>query len=119
MSVRKRTVLVIEDDALVARSLIRALTKHFEVLHAASLAAGMAAVRAGGFSALICDWDLGDGSGAAALILCAKLHPHVTRVVHSGRSYEDVAAQLPDGVLEVFVQKASGASAVIAALRDR
>lgn len=119
MTPRKSTVLLVEDDEMVARAVMRALAKHCEVVHAGSLSVALPRIAAGGFSAMICDWDLGDGKGAAALILCANLHPAATRIVYSGRSYDEIAKELPADVLQVFVQKPEVPGAIIRALGFR
>jgi HTH-type transcriptional regulator, bacterioopsin transcriptional activator and related proteins len=115
-STQRPTVLVVEDDDQLARALIRSLSTHCAVVRAPSLADGLERIDAGGFDALICDWDLGDGKGREALIRCAALHPHAKRIVYSGRSYDEIARELPASVLQIFVQKPAAPVAIVEAL---
>lgn len=63
MSARGR-ILVVDDDALVGRLLVRLLAAcGYDAIEARSLAAAHQALAAGGFAAIVCDNALGDGSG--------------------------------------------------------
>jgi DNA-binding response OmpR family regulator len=60
----RHRVLLVEDDAAVARGIVAYLEpKGFDVQHVATLAAARRALLAGEFAAVILDWMLPDGEG--------------------------------------------------------
>ncbi len=61
------TLVLIEDDDMISQALVRALASVFEVRRARNLREGLALIDEGGFAALLCDWNLGDGTGDVAL----------------------------------------------------
>ncbi|MBA3670527.1 MAG: response regulator [Gemmatimonadaceae bacterium] len=109
---KRPVVLIIEDDDSVARALARMLTRDFEVRRAKSLHEGIALIDRGDYSALLSDWDLGDGTGDVALARSAERHPDARRVLYTARMPEDA----PAGIADVILQKPSEREAIVAAL---
>jgi DNA-binding response OmpR family regulator len=105
-------VLIIEDDDSVARSLSRMLETDFELRRASSLHEGIALIDSGDYAALICDWDLGDGTGDVALARSAERFPKARRVLYTARLPEET----PVGIADVILQKPTAREAIIAAL---
>lgn len=104
---------MIEDDDSVARALARALGTEFEIRRASSLREGIALIDRGGYAAVICDWDLGDGTGDVALLRSAERHPDARRVLYTAR----LPTEAPAGIADVVLQKPKAAEAIIAALK--
>jgi HTH-type transcriptional regulator, bacterioopsin transcriptional activator and related proteins len=110
-------VLIIEDDDDIARGLMYLLGKHCDVERASSLRDGLRHIERGGYTALICDWDLGDGTGLAALRLSAALHPAARRIVYSGRFRDEIDDVLTAEVVDAILLKPCEPTEIITALR--
>ena len=79
-------LLLIEDEALLARNIIRALRRAgAEVRHAGSAAAARPALAAGGFDLVIADISLGDGDGLDLLGEAASLLRDTPVIVMTGQ----------------------------------
>jgi DNA-binding response OmpR family regulator len=109
---KRPTVLIIEDDELLSRSLARLLAAVFDVRRARNLQEGLALIDEGDYAALLCDWDLGDGTGDTALARSAERQPEARRVLCTARELE----ALPDGIADVVLPKPSSRAELIAAL---
>ena len=79
-------ILLIEDEAILARNITRALQRGgAEVRHAASAAAARATLAAGGYDLVIADISLGDGDGLDLLGEAAPLLQEVPVIVMTGQ----------------------------------
>ena len=104
LAVRQLIVVVVEDDELFAKALVRLLRARCEVRLAGSLTAALPLVARGGFDVLLCDWDLGDGNAREALALCATAAPAARRVILSARPYTFVSERASD-VADLILEK--------------
>ena len=80
------TVLVVDDDLIVGRSLCRALNAlrpDFRVDFAMSGEAALSMLAAGRYDVVVTDLEMGRVSGADLLRILARDYPGIGRVVHS------------------------------------
>ena len=99
-------VLVVEDDALIASSLGRALEANgYEVRPAGSVAAALAALAAEVPDVVLLDLGLPDGDGTTIAEAVARRHPRVPVLVLTARDSElDVVAGLGSGAVDYIVK---------------
>ncbi len=109
--VRPRTasVLLIEDDEAVARSMARLITTEgYKVVQASTSAAAVESFRAGSFDAVISDLHLPGASGVDVLNIMRAYDPDVPVVLVSGDPDMKSAIEAVSlGVLEYIVKPAS------------
>jgi DNA-binding response OmpR family regulator len=96
------SVLVVEDDGLIAASLIRALTaKGYVATGCASVAEAIAALDAARPDLVLLDLGLPDGEGADVALHAARHHPSVPVIVLTARDTEiDVVLSLEAGAVD-------------------
>ena len=102
------TVLLIEDDAPLARSLIRVMNQEgYQVVHVSSGAAAVEKVMSRSFDAVISDLNLPGASGVDVLNVVRAYDPDVPFVLMTGCPTIDTAIQAVSlGVLEYVVKPA-------------
>ena len=82
---RRRSVLFVDDDALVLRGLARLLRREFEVVTAANAADAIAKI-SDDLHAVATDHDLGPGGDGRAVLAEARLRaPAAPRILMSGQ----------------------------------
>lgn len=77
------TVLVVDDEALVARALWRVLSQRFDVQAVASLALARDLLATWTPDIVLTDWALADGDGGDVLAHAAERAPSALRIVLS------------------------------------
>lgn len=82
--VQRFHVLVVDDDSLVRRAIARKLETDFDVCCAGSCHEGLEALTGRTFDLVVCDYDLGDGTGLEVLSQVGVSHPDTKRVLLSG-----------------------------------
>jgi DNA-binding response OmpR family regulator len=99
-------VLVVEDDALIASSLGRALEANgYDVRAAGTVAAAVAALDDAVPDAVLLDLGLPDGDGTAIAELVVRRHPRVPVIVLTARDSElDIVAGLGSGAVDYVVK---------------
>lgn len=81
----RRRVLLVDDDALVLRSVARILRREFDVVTAANAPDAITRIGAD-LRAVITDHDLGAGPDGRAVLVKARLRaPNARRILMSGR----------------------------------
>lgn len=100
------SVLVVEDDELIASSLQRALTATgYEASVAGSVAAAEVALEAAPPDLVVCDLGLPDGDGLDLIARLRRSHPRLPVLVLTARDEEaDVVAGLSTGAVD-YVSK--------------
>lgn len=100
------TVLLIEDDAPLARSLTRVMNAEgYQVVHVGSGAAAVEKVMNRSFDAVICDLNLPGASGVDVLNVVRAYDPDVPLVLMTGCPTVDTAIEACSlGVLEYMVK---------------
>jgi len=100
------TVLLIEDDAPLARSLIRIMNAEgYQVVHVGSGAAAVEKVMSRSFDAVISDLNLPGASGVDVLNVVRAYDPDVPLVLMTGSPSVDTAIEAVSlGVLEYLVK---------------
>ncbi len=99
-------VLIVEDDALIASSLERALgAKGYAASIAASVADAVAALTARPPDLVLLDLGLPDGDGSTVALHAARHHPEVPVIVLTARSEEiDIVLGLEAGAVDYVVK---------------
>lgn len=99
-------ILLIEDEDLLARNIIRALARGgAAVTHAASAAAARGALAAGGHDLVIADISLGDGNGLDLLGEAAPVLRDVPVIVMTGQDSVHNRARAEDLSVAAFLSK--------------
>ena len=103
---RKGAILLIEDDALLARSLVRLMRMEgYEVVHVGSAAAALDLVKSSSFDVVLSDVHLPDASGVDVLNLVRAYDSDVPLVLMTGAPTVDTAIEACNlGVLEYLVK---------------
>ena len=106
MKTAQGTVLLIEDDAALARSLIRVMNAEgYQVVHANSGSAAVEKVMSRSFDAVISDVNLPGASGVDVLNVVRAYDPDVPLVLMTGCPTVDTAIEACSlGVLEYLVK---------------
>lgn len=106
MKTAQGTVLLIEDDAALARSLIRVMNAEgYQVVHANSGSAAVEKVMSRSFDAVISDLNLPGASGVDVLNVVRAYDPDVPLVLMTGCPTVDTAIEACSlGVLEYLVK---------------
>ena len=106
MKTAQGTVLLIEDDAALARSLIRVMNAEgYQVVHANSGSAAVEKVMSRSFDAVISDLNLPGASGVDVLNVVRAYDPDVPLVLMTGCPSVDTAIEACSlGVLEYLVK---------------
>ncbi len=106
MTVVTATVLVVEDDELIASSLVRALqSKGYAASASPTVADAVAAVSDGSPDLVLLDLGLPDGDGEEVYRAVARRHPDVPVIVLTARREEaDVVLGLEMGAVDYVVK---------------
>jgi DNA-binding NarL/FixJ family response regulator len=111
------TVLIVEDDDLVARAFARQMRSHAMVSRAASLDEGARLLRVTRFAGAVLDVHLPDGSGLELLAALRAAGDRLPVLIATGVFHHDVARRAAsldaacvfkpdlDGVVEMFAQR--------------
>jgi DNA-binding response OmpR family regulator len=99
-------VLVVEDDALIASSLVRALRANgYEARDVASVAGAIDAIDSDPPDLVLLDLGLPDGDGAAVAVHVAREHPTMPVIVLTARDSEvDVVLGLEAGAVDYVIK---------------
>lgn len=105
----KGAILLIEDDELLARSLVRLIrAEGYEVVHVGSASGAVDLVKSGSFDAVLSDLNLPGASGVDVLSLVRAYDPDVPLVLMTGAPSVDTAIEACNlGVLEYLVKPTS------------
>jgi DNA-binding response OmpR family regulator len=100
------SVLVVEDDALIASSLVRALEANgYDAIAVGTVATAIQSVDADPPDLVLLDLGLPDGDGAAVAVHAAREHPTVPVIVLTARDSEvDVVLGLEAGAVDYVVK---------------
>jgi DNA-binding response OmpR family regulator len=99
-------VLLVEDDPLIASSLVRALEANgYEASNVATVAAAIDAIDSGPPDLVLLDLGLPDGDGGAVAVHAAREHPTVPVIVLTARDSEvDVVLGLEAGAVDYVIK---------------
>jgi DNA-binding response OmpR family regulator len=100
------SVLVVEDDALIASSLVRALEANgYDATTVGTVATAIVSIDAEPPDLVLLDLGLPDGDGAAVAVHAAREHPTVPVIVLTARDSEvDVVLGLEAGAVDYVVK---------------
>lgn len=112
-------VLLVDDEALVAKALARLLAKAANVSVALSVAEALDLLSAGDFDAVISDYNMPGRDGLSFLEEVSRRWPHVTRVLHSGAMPAEASQAVARGVVHELVDKPAPRDVLIRAVSTR
>jgi CheY-like chemotaxis protein len=104
----KGTVLVVDDDGLMRRCILRELRGHYDAVEASGYSEALAILTAGPIpDVVLCDWSLGVGpNGLAVMAAARKAFPGCTRILVSGEiDGGEVVSALRTGLVHLFIPK--------------
>jgi CheY-like chemotaxis protein len=111
-SLRKRRVLVVDDDCAVRFSICRLLSGDFDIDTAASAEQALALAEAKEYDVVICDYEMPGRDGLWLLRELRQRSPGAIRVLHSGSDPEGVADHVREGLVDRFIPKPISAESI-------
>lgn len=110
---QRMRVLVVDDDIMIRRFLLRSLRRHAEVHEAPGAIAALSNIRASAFDVVITDEHMPDGSGRALLAQVRTILPRCRRILMSAEDF--VLEQ--GGDYDAFFPKLGGLPRLVAWVR--
>jgi DNA-binding NtrC family response regulator len=111
-------VLLVDDEPVVLRALVRLLKELWKVDTADSAEHALLLMASRSYDAVVTDFEM-DGRNGVWLLEQVKLrYPTVRRVLHSGSDPVQIESHLRSGLVQRYVQKPATASQLIASLSD-
>lgn len=107
MSMKKHSILVVDDEESILRTVSRELKKAgYEVTMAASGAEAIEKLKMSGYDLLITDLLMETFTGIDVMLVAKELHPAIKMVAITGFSYDDSLAQaaLRSGVMDIITK---------------
>jgi CheY-like chemotaxis protein len=101
----KPRILLVDDDALLLRSLSRLLGARFEVTTAQTGAAAIRALQEHEHDLLLCDLDLGAETSHGVLATAKQLRPELPRVLLSSAPPDELEKLVDDGLAQIALAK--------------
>lgn len=98
-------LLLVEDDAVLLRAIVRCVRRHIPVVTATTATEALAILDGGDIAGILTDHDLGDKERTGAWLLAQAQvgHPHVRRILMTGNA--QVTAHAIGGVAErIFIK---------------
>lgn len=117
--VRRRRVLVVDDEPLLRRALWRILKSEFDLELAESAEKALELLRSRAFDIILTDHDMPEHDGRWLLEQVQAEHPHVRRILTSGRSPTGIDEHLASGLVQCFIPKPAALEDLLPALRGR
>lgn len=115
-SVRKKKVLLVDDQPEVARALSLPLCRHCEVIQAHSAEQG-ASLLSGDLAAVLTDYRMPGKNGLWLLAESRERFPRVFRAMVSGTPPDDLELHLESGLVQAFSMKPELPATLLTALR--
>lgn len=108
---RRPTLLIVDDNRLILRSLERTLKSHFDLVTATTVAAGRRLVAETRFDAVVSDFHLTDSHGSQVLLAAMRANPWTYRLLFTADAANKriVNTALLMGLVHEVVQKPVGA----------
>ena len=111
-----KSVLVVEDDALVCRSMVTALRRRFNVMSAPSAQPARALLTMHSFDVVVSDYQLHDGTGLEILRWLRDHSPKTKRVMVCGQRPFLTDEDTRRDVVQVLLVKPCGVPTLVAAI---
>ena len=101
----KPSVLVVDDDQRILRSVERTLKGKFTITRAATVTEAIELVRSVPFDAIVADYNLNEGTGVDILRVALREQPDATRVLHTAQPASLLPRQIPSHLIQHVVFK--------------
>ncbi|MFZ6640590.1 response regulator transcription factor [Undibacterium sp. TC4M20W] len=112
------TVLLVEDDPMIARTLSMGLRyEGFELSHAGSIAIAMQLLEQQAFELILLDVGLPDGDGISLCSALRALHPATPILMLSARTDESAVVASMEGGADDYIRKPCGLRELSARMR--
>jgi ActR/RegA family two-component response regulator len=86
----KPSLLVVDDEELVLKALVRSLRKEFQITTTMTVEEAIELLRTVQFDAVISDFNLEAGNGIDVLRIALREQPNALRILHTGEQLEQV-----------------------------
>jgi len=111
-------VLLVDDEPVVLRALVRLLKEAWTVDTADSAEHALLLMASRPYDVVVTDYEMEGRDGVWLLRQIEKQYPKVRRVLHSGSDPADIENHVRSGLVQRFVQKPASANQLIASLSD-
>lgn len=98
-------VLLVDDDAAVRTSLVRILSRRFDVVAAADASEAVRLMADGGVDVVVSDYQMPGKNGIWLLREIQSRYPSVRRVLISGIGAEELQQHVDSGLVHQYLQK--------------
>ncbi len=115
----KRSVLVLEDNEFLARSLEKSLAQSYRVVSRTSLRTALEALRTDTFDALVCDFHLTDGYGTILLAEAQRVMPGARRILLTVAVPNLTSEEIESHLVEQILVKPCGVEDLRRAIEGR
>ncbi|MBL8916170.1 MAG: response regulator [Archangium sp.] len=112
-------VLLVDDEVLVARALIRMLSKVAELTVASGAAEAVRLLETREFDTVLSDYSMPDRDGLSLLEEVSRRWPQIKRVLHSANAPARASDMMKRGVLHEVIDKPASQDVLVAALTSR
>ena len=112
-------VLLVDDEVLVARALIRMLSKVADLTVAADASEAIHLLESREFDTVLSDFSMPDRDGLSLLEEVARRWPHVKRVLHTATAPPRAQDALQKKVVHEIIDKPASQDVLVAALTAR
>jgi DNA-binding NarL/FixJ family response regulator len=109
-------VLIVDDNELNARALKRALSRRHEVRTTQTAEEALAMVERDPPDAVVCDFELGQGTSAGFLRLITEQFPSVRRVLYSASRPEQWVQLVAEKLIDIALAKPTSLDQLMAAI---
>jgi DNA-binding NtrC family response regulator len=111
-------ILVVDDEPMVLRALVRLLREHCIVDTADNAEHALLLMSSRAYDAVVTDYEMGGRDGIWLLRQVERRYPKVRRVLHSGSAPIAVETHVRSGLVQSFVQKPATAGQLFASLSE-
>jgi len=111
-------VLLVDDEPVVLRALVRLLREWCTVDTADSAEHALLLMASRPYDVVLTDYEMDGRSGVWLLEQVKERYPRVRRVLHSGSDPAEIESHLRSGVVQRYVQKPASANQLIASISE-
>jgi ActR/RegA family two-component response regulator len=113
----KPSLLLVDDEELVLKALVRGILKEFLVKTTATVEEAIELLRTAPFDAVISDFRLEEGNGIDILRIALREQPNALRILHTGEQSEQVQRYKKGHLVQHLLAKPCDPSEITALLK--